>query len=296
MKNRRRIASLAVIAAALFSSVAVSQLDVAELIEEMRSAQGADAWTSDRPGLIAGVAVSASTVPQLEGFDAIWPDPMVSAVDVLEHRYAVIQQRWISGESEVEIEMAVTDSFDGAVAYLLYRHALTEVGVADNVWPTGASVGLAVGDAALVLAEEEGDTFIAIDFIRNNTVFLLRAAGEAREMLRSIAEHLDALLVAQTPVPTYEDLPDLPHVFRLCPQQGTVYLGQTTSLILDVESPGDRALYFIWTLSGGGIEGDDPAGFAFQGTTLGTCLVRLTVINSLGLYVVAETEVEVMAP
>jgi hypothetical protein len=286
------------IAALFFLAVGldIAGLEKGSFQEEMKLIKekyGFAHWTAEPGKIVSGLAVSGKILPRLNSLRKVWPDDLYSLEKVGKVIYVKIRKWWRSGDDEFEVTMAVGPTFEDVKNYLIRRYAETQR-LPPLIKSAGAEFGLKVGNVCFVTPETGGEVFSTIDFIRWNILFEMRAEGGVRKDLRAMAGILDELLLAKKPVGLYDQLPDLPRIKSFEAEAQLMKRGEKTILRLTMVNPGQRNLYYFWTMTGGGVEKDLRQNFIYSGSEEGVQQISVAVANDVGLYASQSITIKVI--
>jgi len=255
-------------------------------------------WGPDTGRVIAGIFVTRQVLPWLNDMWKVWPEDEYSISRVAGGSVSRIRQYWIGEiedpekpQSELLIEMVVGPSHIAVQEYLISRYVASQALV---VRARGRDYGLSLGHLSFVLTDDGGATYSEIDFARHNVLFILSAEGPIQGELRDIAIALDQALRQQPEEAAFEDLGDLPKLDYFCMQDSEIVVGDSSPIIVTFEKPQQWSVRYLWDFAEGGIDRDADGRFVYIGDTLGAQWIRLTVINSLGLFVIEEIQIDVV--
>ena len=252
-------------------------------------------WGRETGKVISGVVISEKPLPQLSALRKVWREDNYSAETARKVTYIRIRKWWRLEDEQFEATMVVGPSFVAMKEYLLLRYAETQR-EPPLIKTPGRKLGLKIGNVCFVTAEEEGEAFSSIDFIRHNVLIMMRAEGDVRMKLRAMAETIDGLLLKQKPVRKYEQLRDRPTIRAFSAEKKKVKFGENTPLRLEVRNPQDRELRYVWTMTGGGVKKNLVGNFVYQGGEKGKQRLTVTVVNDVGLYDSESVNIEVVQP
>ena len=253
-------------------------------------------WGSETGMVISGVEISEKILPQLTDMKQVWQHHEYSVRRLQSISFAQIRQWWRSENSRLFITMIVGPSFEAAKEYLISEYAVTSM-VPPPIRPRGRQHGLQIGHICFTMAGEKGNGgFSAVDFIRHNVIFLMRAEGDVQTDLRAMAELLDALLREKAIVENYAEHPDLPRITAFSPEKAEIRLGEKVLLNLEMYDSEQRKLHYEWKVTGGGVEKNLQDRFEYYGGEEGAQHITVTVVNELGLIESASTDIVVVGP
>lgn len=264
-------------------------------VKELKKRYDFENWEPETGKVISGLVISKKVIPGLGTLRKVWKDDNYSINRARKDTHVSIRKWWRLEDEQFDVTMVVGPTFEAAKEYLISTYANTQR-EPPLIKPPGRKFGLKIGNVCFVTAEEEGEAFSSIDFIRHNVLIMIRAEGDVRMKLRAMAETIDALLLKQKPARKYEELRDRPTITAFSAEKKKIKFGENTLLKLEVRNPRDSELRYLWTITGGGVKKNLVGDFVYQGGEKGKHRVTITVVNDVGLYDSKPIDIEVVQP
>lgn len=296
--NKRASMTAAAVIGMLFCLMATSLLAGADPWEDqVKQAYDYANWGPDTGQMIAGIAVSRHTLPWLDGMWRIWPEDDYSVEVVDSEHVSRIRQYWI-GETEnpenpasrLLIEMIVGRSHQVIQEYLITRYIESQALIARE---PGVNYGFNLGHLSFVYTEDGGSSFTTIDFVRHNVLFMFYAEGPLRYELANIAQALDSELSQNSEFTQWTSIDGLPELSHFCPHRYEIEVGDSTPFVIRFYDQPTRPARYLWTVDTGGIDTNRDGSYIYISDAVGYQEVTLAVINDLGLFDVAQTNIDV---
>ncbi len=274
---------------------ALSQETAKKRLETVKGKYHYDKWGPETGNVIPGVLISEKIFPQLKTMRKMWETDDYSIEHIQDTTYTKIRKWWKlkDSPSQVEVTMVVCPSFTAAKEYLIAHYANTEM-PPQITKPAGKEVGMDIGNVCFAAKTKKQESFAGIDFIRHNVIILMRAEGDFKDQLGTIAKTVDDLLQKKEAAKNVSELEEIPTITRFSCEKAKIKRGESVPLHLEINNPGQLQLHYSWKMSGGGVEKDLTGNFVYYGGDEGKHTITVTVLNDLGLHFSKSLEIEVV--
>lgn len=274
---------------------AVSQETAKKRLDTVKEKYNYAKWAPETGNVIPGVMISEKIFPQLKSMRKMWETDDYSIEQIQDTTYTKIRKWWKleDSDSQVEVTMVVCPTFGEAKEYLIAHYANTQM-PPQITKPVGKEVGMDIGNVCFAAKAKKEETFAGIDFIRHNVIILMRAEGDFKNQLGTIARTLDGLLSKKEAAKNVSELEEIPTITRFSCEKAAIKRGESVPLHLEINNPAQLQLRYFWKMSGGGVEKDLTGNFVYYGGDEGKHTITVTVLNDLGLHHSRSLEIEVV--
>jgi len=256
-----------------------------ETVEKLKELTDFAKWPGKNGPVRDGLNLSKYAIPSLS--DAIEEPkniPRFSAREITPGEILVqYRSKWeLSPQDFLSITLTFANTCEEAHEYLIERFFNSSMPFEGRVHRRDLPVK--AGD----LSFDDGRYFI-----RNNIIVEFHGVGTIVEKITQAAKEVDNLLLARsTAVSTH---PFRPVIKQFAIEDSVVKNQSFTKLIIDASDPQGSELYYLWRLTGGGIEKDDSGNYMYYADREhgSTQKITLIVVNDRGYRATAAVDVSI---